>query len=381
MQKGGSIHKDAILEKIISIGYELESGEVSPLRYVRDRHGLKFYFDNKDNELTSEHNTVFVQSTDTIDLRLNTSLTRFMAHTHSNAGKDYNLGYKEDKIVMLINPYEIPTDTQNILHTEFIKTYYSPSCVQDNILLSCFSNMLDNVISSFDGIVDRFPIMYNNPADTVRVLQYENNKGYALFNNKANPMKTLWVPQCTICVDITDIPSIIDYISVNNKYKTNLDVTLLDEELFDFHFNGSDLERGLAYLYAMFLSPKGKYSDFTIRHTWHEIIADIPLDSLDSNHPMRSYPEKKFKHVKQYEKPAPTLVLIELRTFSVQMKIFIKKILGLDIVSKGVNTLENMNIAVKTYLANPVAFTELLKEPETEELTDEDLQMLLEELV
>jgi hypothetical protein len=39
-----------------------------------------------------------------------------------------------------------------------------------------------------------------------------------------------------------------------------------------------------------------------------------------------------------------------------------------------------IHIAVKTYLANPVAFTELLKEPETEG-TDEDLQMLLEELV
>lgn len=373
MQKAGSIHKNAILEKIISIGYELESGEVSPLRYSSTRHGLNFNFDNKDNKLTSENHTLFVQSTDTIDLRLNTSLTRFIAHVKHNAGNNYRLGFKGGKMVMLTNPYKTATDTQNILHTEFIKTYYKP-VIENNILLSYFSNMLDSVIASFEGIIDVFPII--TPADTVKVVQYKNNKGYALFNNKEDPMKTLWVPQCTICADIKDIPSIIDYISVNNTYKDTLNMTLLDSPLLDYRFDSTDLELGLAYLYAIFLSPLGKYSDFTIRHTWHEIITDIPQSELSNDHPMRLLHDKKFEYVKQYKKPAPTLVLIELRTFSFQMKFFIKKMLELDTKSKGVHTLENMNTAVKKYLADPDTYAARLDPPA---VIDEDL--ILEELI
>jgi len=372
MQKGGSIHKDAVLEKIISIGYELESGQVSPLIYNRNMHGLKFYFDCKDNKLPSENYTEFVQSTDTIDLRVKTSLTRFMDHANRSAGKDYQLGYREDKMVVLSNPYRRSADTQNVLHTEFIKTYYKPSCIKDNILLSCFSNMLDSVIASFNGSIDRFSIMYSAPVDTVTVVQYKNNKGYALFNNIIDPMKALWIPQCTICVNITDVPIIIEYISINNEYKHTLAMTLVDEPLLNYTYDGSDLEKGLAYLYAMFLSPRGKYSDFTIRHSWSEIIADIPLSM---EHPMRSFADKKFEHVKSYKKPSSDLVLIELRTFSFQMKIFINKILGFDIHRKGTHTLENMNTAVKTYLTNPDAYEELLKPPK---ITDEEL-MTLEE--
>ena len=376
MQKGGSIHKHDILNKIISIGYELESGEVSPLKYVQKKSSLNFQFDSKDN-LLAPH---FVQSTDTLDVRKHTSLSKFMDHSNTHFGENYILGWDDGKRAVLINPYIERSEYQKILHTEFIKTYYKPTCDPNNILLSCFSDMLDEVITHFDmrDVTNKFAI--ENEKDTVRILKYgTNNKGYALFRNKDDPMNTTWVPQCTICIDIRDVPRIIEYISLSNTYKDRLTERLFDDPLLDFIGTDSTLEEGLAYLYAIFLSPKGKYSDFTIRHSWSKIIDDIPHSELSEDHVMRSFSDIVFENVKQYDKPGPMQVLIELRTFSVQMNILIKKMLGLPKESKSVNTLNNMNTAVKTYLSNPDAYKELLDDPVPTIDIDIEIKRLLEE--
>lgn len=304
MQCGGDITRNQVLRRISSIGFELESGQVSPAYIDENRHIIPI---STEWQLPTETTDIdFVQSYDTMTMGILTKLLRFNQELHT-LDKLINLGDGYNIVNNAHGKYQ--DDTQYLDHTEFIMTFKLPP-ISDNIILTHFYYMLQQTKQLLYQ-----PHVIRRLKPDIKVMDYGLNKpAYIVAANTDNILDTKWVPQCTIRLNVSDVPIVIDYIAVGN-YKQR--VTEHYQRLLQDVPNPSDLDRGYTYLGAMFLTNSLKTSPLTIRHSWRDIAMN--WDNYRLLREQALHNDIIFHDVRQFPLEEH-MVMIELRTFKPQLE-------------------------------------------------------------
>lgn len=370
IQQGGMISHSDILERIVSIGFELESPDITPVNiaYEQGADGkleMNLHFARDDKWVERDFNR-------SVDTALQTQQTVF--DTLSQAGMNGELiglmqpNNKEHPHTVVVDidpmPFEGARRTfertgevpQIIYHTEFKVTY--PEIERsNNVLLSHFLYTLQRVrdyIYNEDAVINRLDIypdgsdiaIYQDPEwgldkpyDTY-LLRYGEGHHPDDFiyvvpsGGDYDPLNTVpWEPQCTIGVHITDLMDVLEYIVRGAESEVSACwVQAYHTTLEQLHVGPEDLsplERNLIFLFGMYACKdilglgKGVVGDGTdfrvsVRHTFGEIfryhharepMAAPIIEYLEGNDPI-------FDHVTRI--PYDGVVLLELRDFFLQ---------------------------------------------------------------
>lgn len=335
MQRGGDIVKNHVLSKILSIGFELESGQVAPAHMEAGQYVIPNAVELPLQ--TESENITFVQSFDTMTDGIQTKLVKF-SQSLPSLDPFIDLGGR----YQLVNiAHQNADDVQYLVHTEFIMTFTLPP-ISDNIILTHFYYMLEQV----KLLLNRPHNTHTVPDSQVKIIDYGSDQpAYIVVSNANDILDTQWVPQCTIRLSISDIPHVIDYIAVGN-YKQQ--VTAHYQTLIQDIPNPTDIDRGFTYLGAMFLTNSLKTSPFTIRHSWAEIARNWDKNGWIKNKDLHQ--DIIFHDVRQFPLESSGLdmdyfAMIELRTIKPQLQ---------SLIGSKALTINNMLHGISAYFGGQV---------------------------
>lgn len=363
------ISRNELLERIVSIGFELESPDFTPINIAYeqgDGGGVQIYLRFKHDDALVDHD--FLRSTDTT-----LQDQRVIFDTLTHAGMNGELtglmqpnDHEHPNIVpVFINPgpfyraraqYEEHGEMQQVInHTEFKVTYREIE-QSNNVLLLYLLQTLQRVrdyIMDDSVIVNRVDIYpdggdaavyqdpdwgLDQPYDTYFLRYDEPHLDDFMYvvpsGGDHDPLGTIpWEPQCTIGIHITDLFDVLNYLTqgvesnVSECWAQAYQRTL--EELHVRHEDLSPLERNLIFLFCMYVCKDmlgltkgivGDGRDFRVgvRHTFGEVyryhreraqIAGGVMAYLEDNDPT-------FDPVTRI--PYDGVILLELRDFFLQ---------------------------------------------------------------
>ena len=279
--KGGAIVPDAILEKIKSIGFELESSDITPIKLIDSE--LSFVSDDKgvtDNVLRS------------IDTTFHNLKTPFSKLT--NAGlKSYPkpvIVYrsKPSHKCICCDPYcsvgcKCPGlmslhkgrfakeygkseryRAQIIYHTEFKITYLEPE-TSDNVLLSHFSMALQEISKYFSEASVQQVYLEDYHSKDVHLFKTKDGSDEFMTITDSKPttqpntildLDIRWHAQCTIGVELENIQEVVLFLAANTVYDSTLlqevHKKYITEHQRQYQNLPSDLENGFYFLTSMF---------------------------------------------------------------------------------------------------------------------------------
>lgn len=296
--EGGSIRSHPILEKILSIGFELETTNMSPC-YVSG-HTIKFHGNTWSMDINQ------TRGTDTTQIGLDVAFTPL---------ENYIFQHKEQPIELLDKDHTYTLDTsrfntrlvQNIYHTEFWFTYYDP-VPSNNVLLEHIDLVMNEVLSYYKTakitsltLKDQSVI---SPQQNLYLVEsnYNGLDSFIAISNTPPDSFSIkndipWHVQCTIGVDLEDLIDVVKYISRGTGYNFSR-VMEINRKLFESRSNKranfTNLEYNLGFLLSMYVMQKidGLHKDIvgnndfelTIRHEYDEVYKYHYDDVSDSNH-------------------------------------------------------------------------------------------------
>ena len=288
--RGGAITTDEVLDKIVSIGFELESSDITPIKI----EGSEVLFDSKDrkSKISDQDEEWFlaetIRSVDTTfgDLQtvftplekagmmaLPERLSIYQNKPNNNCiccdatSNRCNVSCKCPGILGLDKGrFERNLTGQNhqiIFHTEFKVTYLHPER-SENILLTYFLNALKKVSRYFGNAkVDK---VYLEGYHNKNVNLYQTKDGTDAFIAITDPkpsqpsaildLDVRWHTQCTIGVKLEDIQDVVLFLGS----KTTYDLSILQKIYETYqtkhrdHYKKepSSLEAGFYFLTSMF---------------------------------------------------------------------------------------------------------------------------------
>lgn len=283
--KGGAIVPDEILEKIKSIGFELESSDITPIKLTDS----ELVFVSTNTDVSKEVS----RSTDTIFRDLKTPFSKL-----TNAGlKSYPkpiiiYGSKPSHKCICCKPYcsvgckcpglmslhkgrfaeesgKIERDrAQIIFHTEFKITYDTPT-IGKNVLLSHLALALQEITSYFSEASMQKIYLDDYPEKDVHLFKisfynnFLNKYGSDEFMTITDPKSSIdlnkdirWHAQCTIGVELENIQEVVLFLAANTVYDStglqNLHQKYVREHKKQYQTLPSALENGFYFLSSMF---------------------------------------------------------------------------------------------------------------------------------
>lgn len=342
--EGGSIEGNEILSKIVSIGFEFESTEISPIRIYNNK---SVRFQSRDYQF----NNHVIRSTDTtyFDVHINLGVLE-------NISKEYNVVFQDKNTLQYLtldSPSHRKEGYQYINHTEFKITYLRPN-ICNNIILEYFTRAIEEIDRYFNGYVvtpvntlmeienpygiNDDILVYDPRRSSTNsfIINIPGRDGEAYYALSSNVYFNIgisvpWHPQCTIGIDIIDLPQIITYIAKESSY----DLALLNEinnELSVGH-ETTPLEKGMYMLLSLYMHKDAVRSckamgdrDFKIavRHSYEEVYAYHVSEISESNQSTLSGYTNSFRDVTLFKYEG--VILIEIRNFYEQfLSVYINK--------------------------------------------------------
>lgn len=396
-QIGGMITRNELLDRIVSIGFELESPDISPinLEYAQgDNGGTEIYL--RMTHTDENMGNGFVRSTDTTMVDQNVTFDTLMqAGMHSDliGLLQPNSDDERDDIVPIFvdpRPFERARerDEQVFYHTEF-KVTYEEIDQSDNVILIYLLQTLQRVRTYLIGEdttinrVDFYPdggdiaiyqdpdwgidqpydtyLIRNGVRDDFMYIVPSDSRSPELYPLSIIP----WEIQCTIGVHITDLIDVLAYLvqgvesDVSECWERVYIASL--EEMHAQPEHLSELERGLIFLFSMYMCKdmlglhKGIVGDNSldfrvgVRHNFAEVyryhrerdaLSQPVIAFLEGNNP-------NFGEVTRI--PYNGIVLLELRDFFLQFLMVTGLPITPESLAKGI-PLDTIEEALVTYL-------------------------------
>jgi len=377
---GGAITKNPHLEKIVSIGFEFESGRITPFKIIHNKRLelLPAVDDNGIQLRTPMQDVDMIVNTDTAYVNITTELVLMNEFVISENLHGYpSLLLTPENIYITTRGRDIRDMTWP--HTEFHFTYHDLDKRSSNVILEKLHqsfSLLKTFFAQFtvrnkniiEGHDSNFP---KNPNDNIVILrtprntELHNQLGFLMPSTWNLENDLSWIVQMTFGIRMIDVPDVITaladmtgYISkgklsmVNKTYDdiiyilTNL--TLIDGEL------PADI-RAFVYIFAMFDAdsdnqinleeiPKTKVY-FAVRHSLEELFASLRTTSkkfliensflLEPMYPLWNTLMRitesviddtlRYEDVKQFRlyphvNPEENVIYIEVRSFHRQFK-------------------------------------------------------------
>lgn len=364
--RGGAIIIDEVLNKIVSIGFELESSDITPIKI----EGSKVLFESEDgkvSKIVSDPDAEIVRSVDRTfgDLQtvftplekagmmaLPERLSIYQNKPNNNCiccdatSKRCNISCKCPGILGLDKgrfERNLTTgqDYQIIFHTEFKVTYLRPER-SENILLTYFSKALNKVSDYFaNANVDK---VYLEGYHDKNVNLYQTKDGKDAFISITDPkpsqpsaildLDIRWHTQCTIGVKLEDIQDVVLFLGSKTTYDLNILQKIYEtyqtKHRDHYKKEPSALEAGFYFLTSMFdlkfekgynkTSNLEKDYKLAVRHNLMEVYTFHDMNDIGKNIvkygwkiPNTDNWNDIFKSVGQI--PYNGVVLIEMRDF------------------------------------------------------------------
>jgi hypothetical protein len=231
-KKGGKIIANEILRKILSIGFEFETGNMIPITY--DSYDDRIIENENINVLENS-----IQNLNSMDVGVNiismidsplsvNGVTSLMSELEKRyyAESDEFRKFVNQNIGVLkydVNHKKVYTF---FFHTEFSFTFIpvsSQSMNHNNIILQYLKYCIDYLINSFEQAYDE-SISSENLDIKFEIFK---NKSYMYlipmrYSENYHPRNIQWVPQMTINVKITDIQFVLPYLAINTQDETTV---------------------------------------------------------------------------------------------------------------------------------------------------------------
>ena len=389
--KGGTISKTDLLSRIVSIGYELESGQISPLAYAPNpaSPGEIIRASRIDEMLAPKPNDM-IRSHDSLSAELKTMLLAYDEYMTENAlspsgqvyaGADTSPFDMEQYRVDHKDGEEVP-DYQTLDHTEFKITYRTITS-SDNIMLEYLHKSLLRVKAYYSdysltrirpytkkGSIRTYanievPEPKEGPKNAyVHLARHSTDprKGYLVMSS-SKEQRTIskhvqWVPQCTLGVRLADVPDVMEYISKGTAYESvTRDIKRKSSVLSHKHYADSPHLRDIrAFCYlTMMYTHEVKYNHnkstfkYAVRHPYEDLYDDIEARlTVGFTQDLRDYVIANIRIPRDSESTWPeylgydevqqypyedNIVLIEIRNFGSQLRKLIGvKFLSLDVM-------------------------------------------------
>ena len=286
MAVGGSITRDSALSHIVSIGYELEAVDISPITIT----GSQIKFNRKPQQYGELLRTIDTDFHDDYRHRL----SRLERNLKSRMG-DGMVSLPDGQTLYFDKAdFTSDSDYQRISHTEFVVTYLDIDTSQDIILTLLdetvnavakvlLSGVTITAVQLSGGLMEKgtyyFLLTYPHTSDGYLVVH--DSPQLSIVDD------ILWEPQVTVGVNIQDVIVVTQYLGQHTSYDTDYiyDMTLnmethMRSELGIDSFNPT--EACLAYLFNMFIysivnqlkkSPIDSVDyRLAIRHNFNEIL-------------------------------------------------------------------------------------------------------------
>ena len=224
---GGKVSSNEILTKIISLGFEFETGNMIPVALYDDnmttppkqKYGIDSVKSHDIGTIRVENEPVDVMIVSSTDTPLGTRPTySLLSHLEDLMNPESGNHEFQEFIKEHIMPYgNITGDYMFYNHTEYIFTFRSKfltrSINDENIILKYFKNVVD--------------YLKNNFTLKEEIINTEVNSKLKIFNNGSLmyliPMKSTddftpttikWVPQMTINIKVIDVISVLEYLTI-----------------------------------------------------------------------------------------------------------------------------------------------------------------------
>jgi hypothetical protein len=302
--KGGAIVPNVILKKITSIGFELESSNITPIKLMDS----KLMFESFD-KIVSEK---VLRSTDTTFSDLETvfsKLTNSGLKSYPNSVVIYKTKPKHNCICckpyctigckcsgfMSLHKGRFKKESgksnrersQIIYHTEFKITYITPTIGED-VLLSHFALALNEITSYFSGASMQKVYLEDYPEKHVHLFKIKD--GFDEFMTITEPKSSIidinedivWHAQCTIGVKLENIQEVVLFLADNTVYDSTT-LQQLHQKYIRYHkkqykTSPSALENGFYFLSSMFdLKNVKKYNKTSNLDTDYRLAVRHPL--------------------------------------------------------------------------------------------------------
>ena len=242
---GGMITENDVLLKIISIGFEFETKDLSPLKRINDELHVK---------ITDEQNRNYMINND-IDNQITFEVTNdYGSEPPINSKLTTNNSYIFcNRITEQVQPIIFPRNTNNEItqkfsHTEFIITFYSPT-KSKNIIIEKFKEACKMIVGHINFLRKLIPggedirlLKLSDGLHSLLSVQFftDRNLNLEYANNKLSNNDILFTPQFTIKILLSSIIEVVSYLlnDENNNFNANIfDTCVLKSqkiiELFD----------------------------------------------------------------------------------------------------------------------------------------------------
>lgn len=343
-QSGGSITKDHILDKILSIGFEIESSDISPCRINNGElefHGMTFKIDpNKmrstDSTMAGDRVPFSELEATAIDHPVTFIMASNRARCHCCSNESLNAiskPQKTDTIYKLDRTKIRGREAQNIYHTEFKITYPRPKR-SNNILLSYFRQTIYFVRNYYGGAeivpLETLPKNAQGTGKYLYLCKIMTSKGsdYAMAISHSRHFNIArhipWHIQCTIGIKLEDLDKVVQYIADRSGYDYPNIKTLTETFMSDTASKPvTRLEWNMGFLLLMYNNSITKKlqkdigeKDFklAIRHPYDEIYQyHLKRGDLGKNKKLYSGNYIQFPEVTTF--PYNGTILLEIRDF------------------------------------------------------------------
>jgi len=214
-KNGGKVRSSPVLEKILSVGFEFESGNMIPVLY--DIDGRYIVTEQTPDKLPS------IAITNDIDVHITSDADtpRVTGGVHSSMSEMEQTYLNPDNqqfrnfIDEHVNVIDSTGGYNFYNHTEYMFTFLKDNhaFIDKDIIMKYFKFVIDYLMVSF--IEDE--VIENEEVDTKLKIFNNGSLQYLIpmkFGQDLTPIDIKWVPQMTINVKVIDIMSVLEYLIV-----------------------------------------------------------------------------------------------------------------------------------------------------------------------
>lgn len=250
---GGRLVSNPILKKIISIGFEFETGNMTPLEYsnstkkiyMSDVKARKIEPSEEEKQKLSDANITkltIVSDKDTPSM-INPKES-LIANLNERFLNEPAVGHflEQSKIDVYSRDTKIPDNYNFYYHTEYIFTFFSDSINDNDVILKYFGYVLNYLMTCFEFVETKM----DSTSDLK--LSYFKNKYYPRDDKFIYliPMRTTqsfipqtiqWVPQMTINIKVVDIIVVLPYLIKSTEYSKEVDTSIKELDFIKIRYN------------------------------------------------------------------------------------------------------------------------------------------------
>ena len=225
---GGYIHKNDILNKIISIGFEFETPSIVTIKKENNIPSFKKIIYNINKNIINDYD--FQITNDVISYNNSIEDKIFIAYDILKNGYKFNYNKNDYEFLKGYN-YD----------TEFIITYYKPK-IDNDIILKYFTECCRDINNYL--LNNNNKIIFEDKINNINIIE---NNDYIIILNK----KLKWQIQTTLCVNIKDFNKLVLYLLDNENDNDNNKIFYINclNYVKNFYKYKNDIE----YIYIVIL--------------------------------------------------------------------------------------------------------------------------------